>query len=187
MADRVRRVTGGTTDLWWLGAVAGVVTMLFGLAALFWPGLTLTTFVYLFSAFVLVWGVIAIVHGFVDMTRANMMWWLSLLFGFFAVGVGVYLVRHPLVSFATLILLVGFTLIVRGAVDVVTGLFGAARSSTGQTLAMVAGALGVVAGVWLLTQPESAGVSFVWIVGLYALLFGPLMVALAMDARTGEA
>lgn len=182
MADRVRRVAGGA-DLWWLGVVAGVVTMLFGLAALFWPGLTMATFVYLFSAFVLVWGVLAVVRGFVDMTSANAMWWLSLLFGFFAVGVGVYLVRHPLVSFATLILLVGFTLIVRGAVDVVTGLFGETRTSTGRTLAVVAGALGVVAGVWLLTQPESAGVAFVWIVGLYALLFGPLLVALSMDAR----
>ena len=182
MADRVTRVTGGA-DLWWLGALAGVVTVLFGLAALFWPGLTMVTFVYLFSAFVLVWGVIAVVRGFVDMSSANAMWWLTLLFGFFAVGVGVYLVRHPHVAFATLILLVGFTFIVRGAVDVVTGLFSDARAGTGRMLSVVAGALGVVAGVWLLTQPESAGVAFVWIVGLYALLFGPLMVALSMDAR----
>lgn len=187
MADRGRKVMEGGTDLWWMGVVAGVVTMLFGLAALFWPGLTLVTFVYLFSAFVLVWGVLAIVRGFVDMTAANSLWWLSLLFGFFAVGVGVYLVRHPLVSFATLILLIGFTFIVRGAFDILNGLFGEVRTTTGRTLAIVAGALGVVAGVWLLMQPESAGVAFVWIVGLYALLFGPLLVALAMDSRSDEA
>jgi uncharacterized membrane protein HdeD (DUF308 family) len=43
------------------------------------------------------------------------------------------------------------------------------------------GAIAIVAGVVLLFQPESSGVAFVWILGLYALLTGPLMIALALD------
>ena len=175
--------TNNSNNLWWLGVISGILTMLFGIATLFWPGLSLVLFVYLFSAYVLVWGVVAIVKGIVGMTAGEKLWWLSLLFGFFTVGVGVYLVRHPLVSFGTLILLTGFTFIIRGVVDVVGGIFGDVQSSGGKVLAIVAGVLGVLAGILLLMQPVSAGIAFVWIIGLYALLFGPLLIALAVDGR----
>lgn len=186
MAEKVSTNRSGLDDLWWFGVLTGVLTMIFGIAALFWPGLTLVTFIYLFSAFVLVWGVVSVVRGFVDMTAARSMWWLSLIFGFLAIAAGVYLVRHPDVSFATLLLLTAFTFIVRGAVDVVGGLFGEGQSATGRMLAFIAGALGVVVGVYLLMQPVEGGVAFVWVVGLYALLAGPLMIALAMDGRRVE-
>lgn len=187
MADRAVKQTSDASDLWWLGVAAGVLTMLFGVAALFWPGLTLATFVYLFSAYVLVWGVVSVVKGFVDMAKMRPMWWLSLLFGFFVIGVGVYLVRHPLATFNTIVLLLGFTFIVRGVVDVVSGIFGDMESSTARTLSILAGAIGVVAGVFVLNQPVAGGVAFVWVIGLYALLMGPLMVALAIDAHSSEA
>jgi uncharacterized membrane protein HdeD (DUF308 family) len=41
----------------------------------------------------------------------------------------------------------------------------------------------VLAGVIVLMQPEAAGVAFVWVLGVYALLVGAMMVAVALDAR----
>lgn len=174
-----------TSSVWWLGAVAGVATMLFGIAALFWPALTLATFVMLFSAYVLAWGVVSVVRGFMSISTDSL-WWLKLLFGVLAIGVGVYLVRHPGVSFATLILLTGFTLIVQGMFDVVGALFGEVKTATGKTLAIIGGVLGVIAGVFILMQPVAGGVAFVWIIGLYALLFGPVLIAASMDERAFE-
>jgi len=41
MADNKSTVRAGASgDLWWMGVFAGILTMLFGVAALFWPGLT---------------------------------------------------------------------------------------------------------------------------------------------------
>lgn len=170
------------SEFWWMGVLGGILTMLFGIAALFWPGLTLVTFVYLFSAYMLVWGVVSVVKGLVDLTSGISMWWLSLIFGFLGIGVGVYLVRHPLVTFGTLILLIGFTFILRGVVDILGG-FTAGQTSTARALSFIAGALGVLAGVFMLTQPAEAGVAFVWVLGLYSLLAGPLLIALAVDAH----
>ena len=73
MAERTVTVNNGSSNLWWLGVIAGIVTMLFGIAALFWPGLSLVVFVYLFSAYVLLWGIVAIVKGFVGMTAGETM------------------------------------------------------------------------------------------------------------------
>jgi uncharacterized membrane protein HdeD (DUF308 family) len=166
---------------WWSLVLRGIVALLFGIAAVFWPGLTLVTLVYLFSAMILVWGIANIVGGFMRTGRRTS-WVLVLLLGFLQVGVGVYLLRHPQVSFATLILLIGFSLIVGGIFDIV-GAFVEEDTATSKTMAILAGALAVLAGVVVLFQPASAGVAFVWILGIFALVSGPMMIAMGLDVK----
>jgi uncharacterized membrane protein HdeD (DUF308 family) len=103
--------------------------------------------------------------------------------GIIELGVGVYLLRHPTVTFATLILLIGFTLIIRGVVDVIGSLFEGGISATGKVLSIIGGLLALLAGIVVLFQPVASGVAFVWILGIYALIAGPLQIALAADAR----
>lgn len=180
MSETVER--SGVGDLWWLGVVEGVVTLLFGIAALFWPGLTLVTLVYLFSAYVLVWGVIEIIKGLLSIDGFIGSWWLTVIFGIFSLGVGVYLVRHPGVSFATLILLLGFVLIIRGIFDIVSGIFDQ-KTSTVKALYIISGLLALVVGIVVLQQPVASGVTFVWLLGLYALVLGPLSIVLSVQLR----
>lgn len=168
-------------ELWWLTLLQGVVAVFFGLVAVFWPGLTLTTLVYLFSAFVLAWGVVEIINGFLSIRRRDT-WWLTLLFGLAGMGAGIYLVRHPEVSFTALILIIGLLLVARGLMDIV-GAFLDKRGMTHKTLSIIVGAAALIAGIALLFQPESGGVAFVWLLGLYALIFGALTIALAIEAR----
>lgn len=169
--------------------VRGILAIIFGVAAIFWPGLTLVTLVYLFSAFILVNGIMDLIFG-VDrlISGAQAVWTriLMLLVAVLQIGVGVYLLRHPGVSFATLILLIGFTFIVRGVFEIVSGLFEKASSSY-KVLTILGGILAFVAGIVVLFQPVTSGVVFVWILGVYALITGPLMIALAMDVKRNAA
>lgn len=182
MAARVESaVSNVVNDLWWLGLMQSVLAVFFGIAAVFWPGLTLTVLVYLFSAFVLAWGVIEIVHALMSIGRRDT-WWLTLIFGLLGLIVGVYLVRHPNVSFATLVLLIGATFIVRGVFDVV-GTFLDRRSTTHRILWLIAGLAGLAAGIYILMQPIAGGVAFVWVVGLYALVYGIISFTVALEAR----
>lgn len=165
-------------------ALRGIVAILFGVAAVFWPGLTLVTLVYLFSGFVLATGLVTLVTGLVDASEEKnsvLSQVLPLVIGIAEIGVGVYLLRHVNVAFDTLILLIGFVLVLRGLVEAFGGLFEDAVSNMYRTSSVLIGLLAVVAGVILLFQPASGGIAFVWILGLYALLTGPLMVALALD------
>jgi len=41
----------------------------------------------------------------------------------------------------------------------------------------------LIAGIVVLRQPVAGGIAFVWVLGLYALISGPLMIALASEAR----
>lgn len=165
-------------------ALRGIVAILFGFAAVFWPGITLVTLVYLLSAFLLASGLVTLVTGLIDASRERntvLSLILTVILGIVEIGIGVYLLRHLHVAFATFILLIGFVLIFRGLVELFNGLFEAEESAMYRTATSLTGALAVIAGVVLLFQPASAGVAFVWILGLYALLAGPLMIALALD------
>lgn len=64
-------------DLWWLFVLEGLIVVLFGLVALFFPGLTLVMLVYTFAIFTIAWGVVEVVHGLSDIGRTG--WWMTLL------------------------------------------------------------------------------------------------------------
>lgn len=167
----------------------GVLAVLFGIAAVFWPGLTLVTLVYLFSSFILVTGLVDLIFGIRslgDSQKSVLRRFGGVFLGVLQLGVGVYLLRHPFVSFATLILLIGFTLIIRGLVEVVLGLFERDNSALFKMVMIVSGLISLGVGIFVLMQPVASGVAFVWILGLYALITGPMFIALGMDARKLE-
>lgn len=164
-------------------AMRGVLATLFGVAAVFWPDITIVTVLYLFSAFILINGVVDLVVGVGQLfsnSRALLSRVLVLLLGLVQIGVGVYLLRHPQVSFATLILLIGFTLIFRGIVEVMQGLFEEGPSPN-RILMVFIGLLTALAGIVMLFQPVASGVAFVWVLGLYALITGPLLIAIGLQ------
>lgn len=161
--------------------VRGVVAILFGLVALFWPGLTLVTLVYVFSAFLLVSGLIGMIMSIVTM-RSNKYWFMDMLLSFLELGIGVFLVRNLKVSLATFILLVGISFVVRGVVEVVRAFVDSAAQGS-RILLGLGGLVSLIAGLVVLRQPVAGGIAFVWVIGLYALISGPLMIALASEAR----
>ena len=178
MDRELSNLTGGL-------ALRGVVATLFGMAAVFWPGETLVTLLYLFATFMLVGGVFELIYGIGRFAAPNvplLMRVVTPLVGLLQMAVGVYMLRHPHITFTTLILLIGFVLIVRGILEIVSGLFDEGPSMF-RAVMVVVGLLAMLAGVLVLFQPASAGVAFVWIVGLYALVVGPLLLATAFETH----
>lgn len=167
-------------EAWWLYMLQGVLAVFFGILAIFWPSLTLVTLVYLFSAYILAWGLVEMVRGLLGISSGGS-WWLTLLAGLVGLGVGVYLIRHPHVTFATLILLIGITLIARGIIDFLAALLADFATGGQRVLLFLVGVAAVVAGIVILLQPVSGGVAFVWVLGLYALIYGTLTVVTALE------
>lgn len=175
-------------DLWGGLAFRGMLAIVFGLAAVFWPGLTLVTLVYLFSGFLLASGLIGLVLGLVNIFNGKnslLARVLAVGLGAVEIGAGVYLLRHPGVAFSTFILIIGLLFIARGVIDAFVGIF-EDDIATSKTISTISGVLSVIVGVILLMQPASGGVAFVWILGLYALITGPMLLALSYDLKNAK-
>lgn len=173
---------------WNLLAVQGILTVLFGTAATFWPGITLAIFVYLFAAFILFSGFFALISGLATTYGKDYSLTTKLLVGILGlveIVLGSYLIKNINVAFATLILLIGFSLVLRGTIELFNGIFEHTKSKH-KILIIFGSLITVIAGIALLFQPESTGVAFIWIVGLYALIKGILLIALAFDIKAGK-
>ena len=168
-------------ELWWIGMIESVLAIFFGITAIFWPGLTLLVLVYLFGACVLALGNLQVFAGIMSYGRRGT-WWVTLLLGILGIGVGVYLLRNPDVSLPTFILLVGLLLVARGLFDITRAILDRSLPLNRILLAVI-GVSAIVAGIFILLQPETGGVAFVWVLGVYALILGMLGMAIALGLR----
>lgn len=168
-------------NLWWLFVLQGLATLVFGVVALFFPGLTLASLVLVFAVYAVVVGVIELVHGFRDIGKTGF-WWFSLLVGVVLVAVGVYLVRNPTTALDLFLVIVGALILARGVADLAVGAFFSSNANN-RWLWVISGALGVVAGIVIWRYPVAGGLAFVWVLGLYALITGAIGMAYAFKAR----
>lgn len=164
-----------------LVVLQGLATLLFGVVALFFPGLTLANLVTLFAVYVTVVGVVSLVHGFRDLGKSDH-YWFSLLVGLVMVAAGVYLVRNPVMEQSAFLVLAGALVLVRGVADLFVSAFFSSHSEH-RLLWVVSGVVGVVAGIMLWRYPLAGMLDFVWVLGLYALVVGSVGMALASRVR----
>jgi uncharacterized membrane protein HdeD (DUF308 family) len=167
---------------WWALLVKGISAVFFGLFAIFWPGPTLVALIYIFSTYILISGIMNITLGIYSRRRTNF-WLFVLVIGVLEVGVGVYTVRHPFLTLAAFILLIGFTFLFRGVLQIVAAFMEVTPDRADKVLLVVAGALSALAGLFLLLQPAAGGLTFVWVLGVYALITGPMDIARSAEAR----
>ena len=171
------------SQMWGLVVAQGVLAILFGIAALFWPGATIALIVILFGIFVLAWGIANFIHSLVSIGKVST-WWLELIFSIVTIGLGVFLLRNTLVSIEIFILLVGFTFVLRGAIDLIKSLFSNDQDvKESRIYYAISGILGLIAGMIVLAQPAASGVAIVWIIGLYSILQGSMVVVISLKAR----
>jgi uncharacterized membrane protein HdeD (DUF308 family) len=168
--------------LWWTLLVRGLAAIAFGLVAVFWPGPTLIVLVFLFSAFIIASGVMNVVFALAGRRWSNM-WLFILILGILEIGVGIYAVRNPAISLAAFILLVGFTLLFRGLLQIIAAFMETTPDGASKALLALSGVLSGVAGIYIVLQPDTGGLAFVWALGLYALIAGSMDIARAITAR----
>ena len=165
-----------------LSIASGVFAILFGVLALFWPGLTVALLIVFFGVFLLVWSVVGLITSLTSM-GSDKFWWLELIFSILALGLAVYVLRNPVETAKIFVFFIGITFLVRGVIDVIEGIFVGGQDGGSRVFHIILGVIGVLAGVITLSNPVSAGVAVVWVVGLYAILYGSVVIAFSSRAH----
>lgn len=170
-----------TKEVWWLVLITGIVSVIFGLVALFWPKLTLATLVYLYAIFVIVTGAFSLFEALASIKR-DPLWWLMLLFAVFNIAIGVFLLSNPLVTAALFIIFLTLFIFVQSVIDLVIASY--TEKGDGRWLWILTGVFGIITGFVILFYPVAASIAFVWALGLYTLIHGIVAIAFAVQTRS---
>jgi uncharacterized membrane protein HdeD (DUF308 family) len=170
------------TRNWWMLALRGVAAIIFGLIAWIWPGLTLSVLVLLFAAYVFIDGVVALVaavRGAVGPGR----WLPQLIEGIVGVGAGIVAVVWPGLTALALLYVIAVWAMVTGVIEILAAIE-LRREIDNELLLGLAGLASVVFGILLIIFPGTGALTVTWLIGSYAILFGALLVGLALRLRS---
>jgi len=159
---------------WWTFAVRGIAAVIFGVLALAMPGIAL-------GAYCLADGVFALIGAAREAEAHNR--WAHLLFvGIFGILVGAITFFFWQITAFALLYLVAAWAIVTGILELV-GAFELRRHLPGELWWMLAGLVSIAFGVLLIERPLNGALAVVWIIGIYAIIFGGFLIGLALRLR----
>jgi uncharacterized membrane protein HdeD (DUF308 family) len=166
---------------WWALALRGLFAILFGVAAFAWPSLTLAALVILFGAYALVDGVFALIAA-VRAAEAHERWWLFVLEGLAGIIVGIITFVWPGITALVLLYLIAWWALVTGVLEIAAAV--RLRRVIRREWTLVLGGLAsVVFGLLLLYRPGAGALAVIWLIGIYALVFGVLFLMLGFRLR----
>jgi uncharacterized membrane protein HdeD (DUF308 family) len=158
----------------------GAVTILFGIFALAWPGITAVALAIVFGAYALIDGVGLLVDAFRHPDRPYR--GARIAGGVLGVAAGVTTLVWPAITALALALLVGAWVVVTGVADIVAAIR-YRRQIRGEVLLGLVGLVSVVAGIAILVWPAIGVLTIAIVAGIYALVAGVLLIALALRLR----
>jgi uncharacterized membrane protein HdeD (DUF308 family) len=166
-------------------ALRGVVALLFGIATLVWPGLTLLALVLLFGAFALLDGASSLVGAFSGDADARRERGPLVLHGLVAVFAGVITFVWPDITALALVYVIAAWALITGVLQLLDA-YRMRNQVDNDWLLVVMGVLRVAFGLILLFAPEEGALAITWLIGWFAILDGVLHLALAWRLRKIE-
>jgi uncharacterized membrane protein HdeD (DUF308 family) len=166
---------------WWVVALRGVLGIVFGLIAFFFPGPTMLSFVLVFATYALVDGVFAIVAA-IRAARRRDRWGFLTFEGIVNIAAAILAVLWPGLTLLIFVMIVAAWAIVTGIL-----MFSASRNldtEHGRWWLALGGLVSIVYGILLVAAPLIGAVVLTWWIGAYAFGFGIALLILAFRLRS---
>jgi len=165
---------------WWLLLLRGIAGILFGVLAFIWPGITLLTLIIFYGAYALLDGIFAIaaaIRGGDMQSR----WWLILI-GVLGIAAGLLTFLWPGLTALVLTSFIGAWSLIHGIFEIV-GAIKIRKEIDNEWWLILSGALSVLFGLALLIMPGAGALALIWIIGIYSIIFGGLLVGFALRLK----
>lgn len=166
----------------WLLVVRGIFAVIFGLVALFWPGITLAALVLLFGVYALMDGIFAIaaaITGASPQTR----WWMLVLEGLAGIVAAAITFMWPGITAIALLYLIAAWFIVTGVLEIAAAVR-LRKEIRGEWLMALDGIVSVLFGAYIAIFPGLGALAVVWLIGLFAIFTGVLMLGVGWRLRS---
>lgn len=160
----------------------GLLTLIAGLAVLIWPSETLLVLAVLFGIQLIVSGIFRFVGALAtdDLTGGTRV--LLALLGVLSIIVGLWAVRHVVLTLLALTVFLGIYWVINGVIEIFTALSHRDMPQRGWTVAM--GVLSIIAGIIVLAFPGLTLLGLAVILGVWLLIFGVMEMTAAFRLRS---
>jgi|SRR4051812_22210701 uncharacterized membrane protein HdeD (DUF308 family) len=172
---------GDLSRNWWAIFLRGALGVLFGVIAIGLPGATMLSLVFLFAAYMLVDGVLAIVAS-VRAARRHNRWGILAIEGVVDILAGVIAFAWPGLTLVVFVLLVGAWATLSGALMLAAAF--RLPSDHGRWWLAVGGIASLVYGILLFVAPMIGALVLTWWIGAYAMVFGVALIMLSLRLRS---
>jgi uncharacterized membrane protein HdeD (DUF308 family) len=179
-ADLRDRVAAVGRSWWWFAAF-GAISVIAGVMALAWPGRTLLVLAVLFGAQLVVSGIFRLVAALTMDDGSGGARTLSAILGIFGLLVGLYALRHIVITVLALGLVLGIYWVIDGVAQLFTAI--EHKAMAGRTWAVVSGVFGTIAGIVLLSWPGLSLLTLAVITGIWLIMFGFIQFTIAGQIR----
>ena len=161
--------------------IRGIVSLLFGILAIAWPGVTAAALVIIFGVYALLDGIVNLVMGLTREPDGGRSW-TQVLLGMVGIGAGVITFLMPSLTLFALIMFIAAWAVIRGVLELVAAVR-LRRIISGEWLLGTAGVLSVLFGLVVIAFPAIGVLSIALLLGAYAAAAGLVLIALGIRLR----
>jgi len=176
-------IVKGLSQNWWLFLLQGVLSIVLGVLLLVWPGHALAVLILFIGLLALFNGIVAVFAAIgAEGVRPPGGWRLTQ--GIVGIVAGLAILRWPGVTALVALFLVGTWAIVTGIVEIVGAIIGRSEIPSAWLVAL-AGVVSLLFGIAMFAWPTvQALVALIYVVGIYAIVYGLFSCALAFRVRS---
>ena len=167
---------------WWLVLLRGIFAVIFGLLALFAPGIAGLSLVLIWGAYTFADGIVSLWAGIAGKGSASgSRWWLAIT-GVLGIAAGLIAFFAPALTAGVLLIFIAVWSIAIGVMAIV-GALQLRKEIEGEWLLILSGVLAVLFGILMFTRPAAAALAVVWMIATFAIVFGIDLILLAFKLK----
>jgi uncharacterized membrane protein HdeD (DUF308 family) len=174
--------TSAIRGVWWLVLIRGILAILFGLFALFAPRTALLALVFVFGAYAIIDGITAIIAG-IRHRKEESHWGWHVFQGVVSLIAGIVAFAWPGITVLAILFVIAFWSIVNGVAQIVESFTMRKMGASTWGWMLAGGIVSVLFGIVLFAQPGAGLITLLWLVGIFSIIFGVIMVVWALRLR----
>ncbi len=158
----------------------GILSVVVGIIALAWPGVTVFALVLLFAVYAFIDAGLEAVRAFSSRTAGPVFG--HLLLGLLSLAAGVIAVVWPAPTALVLVLVIGIWAVIGGIVEIVNG-FGSGETAGTRAVYILTGLVSTAFGVVLFARPGVGAITLALLFGLFSMIYGFSRITLGVQVH----
>ncbi|USH02983.1 HdeD family acid-resistance protein [Grimontia kaedaensis] len=177
-----KQLVGALSRNWWVLLLRGIASIIFGF--MLW---TLPTEESV-ETLILVFGIFAFVDGALQVWTAIMErkerdnWVVLMLWGVVGIAAGIMTFTVPGLTAVALLFYIAVWAIAKGVLEIIAAIR-LRKEIAGEWLLILGGIISILFGGFLMSNPAAGATALIWVIAMYAFVFGVLFVALSFKLK----